>query len=365
MDLANINKKLFKYVLIVVGAFVGILLIFGIIKLIIGNKLSYQKIENKMVSATKDYLNDKDIDVSLPIGDEILTINVDDLVVNKNMKELSKYVKNKEIECTGNVIVRKQDEEYLYIPSLDCGEAYKTLSLKDYILENEDIVSNGDGLYYLNNEYIYRGEYVNNYVKFAGQTWRILKIDSEGNIKLLQDESKLRNNWDNRYNVDFKSTVGINNYELSRIDQKLQEVYSEIFTDDDKKLIATKNLCIGKRYIDDLTKDGSTECQILFENQKIGLMQINEFLIASLDANCTKIRDGACQNYNYLSNYDDPWWTLTSNAAKTSNVYAVTGKSTDTANASVGKIIRATIYLNEDVIYVSGDGTSEKPYIFK
>ncbi len=363
MNLANVNKKLFKYMFIVIGIFVGILLIIGIVKLIIGNKLSYQKIEDKMQTATIEYLKDNDEDISLPSGDEVITIDVDDLVANKNMKELSKYIKNDDIKCSGNVVVRQQNSEYLYIPYLDCGDAYKTSTLRDYIIK-QGTVEIGDGLYTMNNEYIYRGEYLNNYVSFAGQIWRILKIDADGNIKLLQDETKLRNVWDNRYNVEAKSTVGINNYELSRINDALQNVYNS-FSDDEKKYITTKNLCIGKRFAGDTTNDGKTECAETLENQNIGLIQLNEYLIASIDANCKKVKDGACQNYNYLAKYASEWWTITPNAVDTHNVYEISRGISKTSNASITKLVRASIYLNNDVIYVSGDGSKDKPYVFK
>lgn len=365
MNLANVNKKLFKYMFIVIGAFVGLMLIIGIVKLIVGNKLSYAKIEDKMQKATVEYLNDKDTELSLPTGNEVVNVDVEDLVANKNMKELSKYIKDKNVTCTGNVVVRKQNDEYLYIPHLDCGDAYKTISLKDYIIDKQGVVTDGDGLYYLNNEYTYRGEYVNNYVTFAGQTWRILKIDIDGNIKLLQDETKLKRTWDNRYNVEAKSSVGINNYELSRINKTLNDLYDEIFTDDDKKYITSKYLCVGRRFIGDTTKDGQTECAEILENQKIGLIQIDEYLRVSLDSNCTKIREGACQNYNYLSKYTDAWWSITPNAVDTHSVYEIYSGIATSSNASLSKLVRASIYLNNDVIYVSGDGSKENPYIFK
>lgn len=365
MNLANVNKKLFKYMFIAIGAFVGIFLIIGIVKLIMGNKLSYQKIEDKMQKAAISYLKDKDTEASLPTGNEVVSIDIEDLVTNKNIKELSKYIKDKNVSCSGNVVVRKQNDEYLYIPYLDCGDAYKTTSLKDYIIDKQGLVTEGDGLYHLNNEYIYRGEYVNNYVDFAGQTWRILNIDIDGNIKLLQDETKVRNHWDNRYNVDAKASVGINNYELSRINKKLNDLYDEIFSDDDKKYITNKNLCVGKRFVGDTTKDGQTECAEILENQKIGLIQMDEYLIVSLDPNCKKIRDGACQNYNYLSKYIESWWSITPNAVDTSNVYEIYGGISNTSNASIAKLVRASIYLNNDVIYVSGDGSKENPYVFK
>lgn len=364
MDLFKINKKLFKYMIILVVILVVFVLVIGIIKLTGGSKLSYQKIEDKMKQAAISYVKDKGAEFTLPSDNEITTISVEDLVANKNMKELSKYLKNDSVSCTGSVNVKKHDDYYLYIPNLDCGDDYQTMSLKDNIIK-KGIVSSGDGLYYINNEYIFRGEYVNNYVKFANQIWRIIKIDSNGNIKLLQENSKERNNWDNRYNIDFKSAVGINNYELSRVNQRLEELYASIFDEEQKKYIATKDLCIGKRYAGDTTKDGVTECAELSKNKKVGLIQINEFLMASLDANCQKIRDGACQNYNYLAKYNENWWSITANASKTSNVYEVIGGNTDTSNASVSKVLRLSIYLNDDVIYVSGDGTLENPYIFK
>lgn len=364
MNLSNINKKLFKYIIVIVCVFIGFFLIIGIIKLVIGNKISYQKIEDKMSQAAMSYIKDSSIDVSLPEENEIITIDVEDLVSNKKMKELSKYTKKSDVSCTGHVVIRKQDDNYLYIPYLDCGTEYKTTTLKDYIINNGTVESS-DGLYYLNNEYVYRGEYLNNYVKFAGQDWRIIKIDSDGNIKLLQEVTKERNNWDNRYNVERKSSVGINNYELSRVYKKLSELYDALFDDDDKKYIATKNLCVGKRYIDDTTKDGLTECSELLENQKVGLLQVNEFLMASIDSNCQKVRDGACLNYNYLAKYKENWWTITADASNTSKVYEISGGTSNSSNASIVKIIRPIIYLNNDVIYVSGDGTSENPYIFK
>lgn len=364
MDLSNINKKMFKYVIIIIIAFVAFFLILGIIKLIGGNKLSYQKIEDKMKSAAISYVNDEKTNFSLPEEGEIAKIDVEDLVANKNMKELNKYLKKSSVSCTGYVTIKKHDNDYLYTPVLDCGDDYKTLFLNQYVIDNE-LTESGDGLYRVNNEYIFRGEYVNNYVKFANQNWRIIKIDSDGNIKLLQESTKEKNNWDNRYNIDFRSTVGINNYDLSRISQKIDELYNSLFSDKEKLYIATKNLCVGKRYIDDTTKDGTTECSELSKDRKAGLIQINEFLMASLDINCTKIMDGACQNYNYLAKYDDSWWSITPNAAKSSNVYEIDGGSTDTTNASNYKVVRLSIYLDDTVVYKSGDGTIENPYMFK
>ena len=55
------------------------------------------------------------------------------------------------------------------------------------IIANEKIVTSGYGLYAVNGNYVYRGELVNNYVKFGKTLWRIVKITSNNNIVLISD----------------------------------------------------------------------------------------------------------------------------------------------------------------------------------
>ena len=59
-------------------------------------------------------------------------------------------------------------------------------------------------------EYVYRGDDVKNYVSFNNQLWRIVKVDSEGDIKLvLAQYTKDSYVWDDAYNEDKKNSVGI------------------------------------------------------------------------------------------------------------------------------------------------------------
>ena len=39
--------------------------------------------------------------------------------------------------------------------------------------------------------YYYRGEVINNYVNFAGQIWRIVRINEDGSIRIITDDNKL------------------------------------------------------------------------------------------------------------------------------------------------------------------------------
>ncbi len=52
------------------------------------------------------------------------------------------------------------------------------------------LASSGDGLYYDSNagEYYYRGANPDNYIEFNNEVWRIMSINSSGNLKIIKDE---------------------------------------------------------------------------------------------------------------------------------------------------------------------------------
>ena len=103
---------------------------------------------------------------------------------------------------------------------------------------------------------------------------------------------------------------------------------------------------------------------MVLENQFIGLLQMNDFLNASLDVNCTNTNNPSCSNYNYLSKYKYNWWTITASSANSYRVFRISSNAEVTLASSSG-YLRPVLYLTDDAIYVSGDGTKENPYIVK
>lgn len=362
MDLSGLIKKMYKYIIIAVIVVVGLILIFWLMSLAKNKKLSFSAIEDKMVNAAKDYMEEDE--KKLPILDNEVVISVKTLVENGNMKELSSYTK-KDIVCNGEVVVKNNSGYYSYIPYLNCGKEYKTQTLGNYIIENSEIVSTDKGLYSVGNEYIYRGEFVDNFVSFAGQLWRIIKIDSNGDIRIVQKESKQKSEWDDRYNIQKDQVVGINDYEKSRIKETLDNNFEKLFKDDEKAKIVSKDICIGERYQQDTTKDGSTECAKKLPNQKLGLLQTNEYLYASIDPNCTSTLADACQNYNYLALSTKNFWTQNANAENTYSAYYIAQSYLNITKTIVSKNVFMTLYLDKNTLYESGTGTEEDPYIIK
>lgn len=359
----GLNKKLITYLIIAIGGLILLFIILGIISSIKGNRLSFDRVESKMKDAAISYYKDRVVELPGNNGGKV-EIDVNTLKEAGKIKDLSKITKKGAV-CTGKVVVEKNGDYYLYTPYLDCGEDYKTVSLTDKIKENNPVITENDGLYEINGDLVFRGENVNNYVSFAGKKWRIIRINSDGTLRLLQDDITYTSVWDDRYNINKKSYTGINDFMISRIKDELERIYTEenIFNDSNKEKIALKDICIGKRYEDETNYSGSIECSKVVENSPIGLMQVNEYMMASLDKNCLYSYDMQCSNYNYLSNYTKTTWTLTADADNTHKVYKFNGSGFTSSTASSETGLRLVIYLSGNLKYTSGDGTIDNPYV--
>ncbi|UKI57953.1 MAG: hypothetical protein L6V81_00270 [Clostridium sp.] len=134
-------------------------------------------------------------------------------------------------------------------------------------------------------------------------------------LKIINETGKRdQYSWDNRYNEGKDATWGYNNFELSRAKEILKNTESneEIVNESIKNAIISKELCVGKRKLDDETKNGSVECSVKSTDKYMfGLITPYEYMRASLDDNCKVASSPSCSNYNYL--YHDRWntWSLT------------------------------------------------------
>lgn len=359
----GLNKKLITYLVIAVGGLILLFIVLGIISSLRGKRMSFDKVEQQMQDAAKAYYKDR---VSELPGNNGGQVEVDALTLKEagKIKDLSKITKKGAV-CTGKVVVEKNGDYYLYTPYLDCGETYKTISLTDKIKSDNPVVTEKDGLYQIGDNLVFRGENVNNYVSFAGKKWRIIRINNDGTLRLLQDDITYTGVWDDRYNINKQGNTGINDYMISRLKDGLERIYTEesIFNDTSKSKIAFKNLCIGKRYEDETNNTGSVECATVAENMPVGLMQVNEYMVASLDKNCVYSYDTQCSNYNYLANYTKTTWTLTADAANTHKAYKFNGYGYTSSTASGETGLRLVIYLSGNLKYTSGNGTIDNPYV--
>ena len=359
--------------IITIGVFFIGIIIVTIIGALIYNKFFYKKtyneIESIMINAATNYYEENKSKLPSNSGDSI-NINADTLINKEYMKSFNDYLKDKEASCTGSINVTKVNKQYRYTPLLECDKDYKTETLVEVIKKKNKLVTSGDGLYELNNELVFRGEEPKNNIEFVGYSWKIVKITDDRLLLILnepinEDEPRA---WDDRYNNQKDDDCGINDYPVSRIYEFLKSLYNgkQLFNNEDKLLITNYDLYIGKRKDEDRDKSGSLEKSRILENQYIGLLPAYDFMNASLDTNCNRTDSFSCKNYNYLTNYLKNWWLLTGDASNTYKIYKNSNHNNIfTVSANTEAYVRPVITLVSDAIYISGNGTTNKPYKFK
>lgn len=368
----NNRKKLYVMMGAIVGCTIIFLLVLYVMSLFGHSTYEFEDIETILGQAAESYF--KDNPESLPQDDgDIVEIDSSNLVVAGKMKDLSEYTEDG-VACSGTVQVTKAGNDYLYTPVLNCGDSYLTIKLYEKVLNDNETVSSGDGLYSISGGHAFRGENVNNYVQLENGLWRIVKVTSDGNVVLIHSTGITSYQpWDDRYNEDRLYESGINNYNVSRVKDYLDKVYSNpveedgelILSDKDKSKITTFTLCIGKRSSKSESSNNSEECKQTLKNQKMGLLTLSDYMFASLDSNCKSPSNRSCMNYNYLVTNSE-WWLLTACSDNSSTVFKVDRSGVikaETAGAS--SKVRPVIYLNSNVMFKSGKGTESDPYVIK
>lgn len=360
--LKQINKKYLIVVGVIFAVLILIVVVAVIMKIVAGRNLSYEKIEEKLVDAAREYINDDSVDI--PAVGESITITDQELVSGEYIKELSEY---NEDSCSGTVTVMNNNGLALYIPDLQCGE-YATTHLAQKVIDDqlvtEEIIDGSYqfGLYEVGDEYIFKGTEVNNYVSFGGVTWRIIKIDSNGDLRLIKSTAEEKGiPWDQKYNAEVGRNYGVNDYPNSNLFNTLKNSYND-FNEENKKHLIAHDVCIGSRGSKDIAISYDFDCSKILENQYISTLTTLDMAMASLDPGCDSVISGSCMNYNYMGNISS--WTVNSFADTTYDAFVISGRvSTDRANKK--NDYYWVIYISGNEPYVSGSGTEEDPYIIE
>lgn len=361
------KKKLIYIMSGITGVMILLIVIIALISSCSNKKMSYDKLENTLKTAATSYFDNSEVTLPTEEGGSVI-VDDNSLTTGGYMKPLSDLVEEG-MSCTANVIVTKNGNNYLYSPILNCGDVYQTHKMIDVVMGNNPIVTTGVGLYKQNDMYVFKGEYVNNYVELSGNLWRIIDIDSEGYARLIYAGKNTEEVyvWDDRYNIDKEENVGINDYSISRIKEVLLSLDSnnQYIQDYEKSNLAYRNWCVGKRSIDNKTINNSEECTTTVSGQLFGLPYVSDYVNASIDSNCKTIDDQSCNNYNYLLSSSLSSWTLTGSKEKSYKVYTVSRSRYSLTDASSEKSVRPTVYLSNNAIYASGDGSQANPYKIK
>lgn len=243
-----------------------------------------------------------------------------------------------------------------------------TVLANNTILENTDA---SDGLIRKAEQdgdvYYFKGNVTNNYVSFAGQSWRIVKINEDGTVKLV-----LNGVTEQMIPMNTSENVGNTNFTQSNVNQQLESWYAQNLMDYDD-LISSTRYCFDDsimtdennqiEYLSDIrifTEQNPTNaCNGTSVPQKIALLTADEVMYAGGSAN---------ENtgyYLYLDGLQGSYWTMTPHKKENNTVsYIVVNNdgslkkdALETANLFVRPVI--TIIRRASV---EGEGTIENPY---
>ena len=327
-------------------------------------RYDYPIIKEKMVSATIQYLN-KNKEKKPDDENPSTIIEANNLISEGFLKDFSKL--SKDTNCQGQINVIYNNGTLRYEPILNCDN-YETKILKDVILNKEKIINkDSDGLYFINNTYVFKGDYVNNYVTFANQLWRLFKItDDEKLYLVLADTVNKKNSaviFDDRYNEEAQGNEGKSDLETSRMYETLMNAYNNDF-DSYKAYLQWYDVCKNPRSENDTNLTGAIECFTTI-SMPISLMAVYDYLNASRDNLCMELYTTypGCKNYNYLSKTTENWWLINGTNENSYKVYYVDKNgSINLSYANLKKNLRYVIALPGSVEYKQGKGTKDDPY---
>ncbi len=247
----------------------------------------------------------------------------------------------------------------------------------------ESVVTTGDGLYEFQIEnspkkYVFKGSSVNNYIQYSGKLWRIVSVESNGSLKLIDYSNPLNVKWDGDKkgdNLEFNNSTISSNLNLQYFSEisdksKIMKSYWEsilIYTVNDS---ANDEISLNDYYT---VKSQQME-QINANSNYVGLLSIEDYMNASLISHCQDNLLNASSCVSWLSEYKG--WTINLHIDKgkyaTGDNAAYYFGDNGTNQSQKDKIISEdvesemaaypVIYLNRN-ISINGEGTLTNPYI--
>ena len=213
----------------------------------------------------------------------------------------------------------------IYNPKIDDE---KVELLMNAIVRNQTIVYENDGLYRIAGMYVYKGNNVNNYVKYSNMLWRIIKFNGDGSLDIVLDENINMLKWDNEVTNFNTSDIYkyLNNYFYKLLD------YSQL-----------SNTIICNDVVSDLN---NMTCNNKTTDSYVRLLNISEYLNSKTDS--TYINDE--DNIWLLNRNEDSIWNINSGNLSSStpdNMY----------------YIKPVVTIKNSAVLMSGTGTKEDPYI--
>ena len=305
-----------------------------------------------------------------------------DLAVGKNTLPIRVIAEDGSEKIYNVNVTRKQAVQNVSI----FGKKFEVVDEEPTLTTSSNNTTDASGLYASTDTntgkptYYFRGNVINNYVKFAGQTWRIVRVNEDGTIRIVMQDGINSN-----ANIAFNSNYNNYTYMYYTNSQAKTTLESWYQTNIGSKADLAKNVASGAyyceqakaKYSDSYTSgsatmttynkytpdfkcssDGNSKGVV---NASVGLLSYDEVVYAGGYYGQNN------RNY-YLYNSAIVWWTMSPQGFSDSNFYSWVWRITESGNITIGVVgyssrLRAVLNLTADTQISDGDGTKENPFI--
>ena len=302
-----------------------------------------------------------------------------DLVEGKNTLPIRVIAEDGSEKIYNVNVTRKQAVQNVSI----FGKKFEVVDAEPTLTTSSNNTTDASGLYASTDTntgkptYYFRGNVTNNYVKFAGQTWRIVRVNEDGTIRIIMQDG-INNNTGYQFNSNYnnytymyysnsEAKTVLENWYQTNIGSK-KDLASSVASGayyceqakakyDDSWTSGSATMTTYSKYTPDFkcSSDGNGKGVV---NASVGLLTYDEVVYAGGYYNQNN------SNY-YLNNPAIYWWTMSpagfeSGRSSVWNVY--TSGSVYNYDVRNPSRLRPVLILNVDTL-VTGDGTSSDPFV--
>ena len=305
-----------------------------------------------------------------------------DLVEGKNTLPIRVIAEDGSEKIYNVNITRKQAVQNVSI----FGKKFEVIDAEPTLTTSSNNTTDASGLYASTDTntgkptYYFRGNVINNYVKFAGQTWRIVRVNEDGTIRIVMQDGINNNNYytfnssssnysymyysnnsnaktklENWYQTnigsktDLANKVASGNYYCEQAKVK----YSSGWTSENAIMTVYSNYTPNFK----CATDGNNKGLI---NANIGLLTYDEVIYAG------GYYRKSNNNY-YLYNSAIYWWTMSpAGVSSSAREWGISPTGEIGENGVSGTYrFRPVLNLNADTQISDGDGTKDSPFVIQ
>ena len=303
-----------------------------------------------------------------------------DLVEGKNTLPIRVIAEDGSEKIYNVNVTRKQAVQNVSI----FGKKFEVVDAEPTLTTSSNNTSDASGLYKSTATntgkptYYFRGNVENNYVSFAGFTWRIVRINEDGTIRIVMQDG-INNNTNYKFNSNYNNYTYMY-YTNSQAKTTLESWYQ---TNIGSKADLAKNVASGAYYCEQAkakysdsyisgsatmttyskytpdfkcSSDGNNKGVV---NASVGLLTYDEVVYAG------GYQHSSNSNY-YLNNPAIYWWTMSPAGFSGSYSYVWDVNNTGSIrNVTVDYIdvVRPVLNLTADIQISDGDGTKDSPFV--